>query len=340
MPKKPLQNKEKGRRLIGRLRTKWMDQAQKDVEAKGEDRRQSDLGNMPGIKDDREDSDGEEMDHDSGESDKSSTSCDSSEPPSDSDDSSEMDEEECERRRSECMENLIDLERQFTLLREQLYRERITQVDTKLSEVRSGRAQEYLQPLEQLQENMRIRTEVAGILREFRLTNIRNKFEAEEQASRQNYEVGWRPGIPHYSQVVINTSLVRGEGRSEKSLLWDSIQGELQEKVRRLEEDRNSVDLSADLWLVERSYGKPIRRGKVSEPGRRKPVTVSGPYIVYMLSDSDILEDWTAIKKALSVSKRKSDRECFLSPHMMPSMCAWGSGIPGACVASVGDIVH
>nr|CAD7459593.1 unnamed protein product [Timema tahoe] len=315
MPKKPLQNKEKGRRLIGRLRTKWMDQAQKDVEAKGEDRRQSDLGNMPGIKDDREDSDGEEMDHDSGESDKSSTSCDSSEPPSDSDDSSEMDEEECERRRSECMENLIDLERQFTLLREQLYRERITQVDTKLSEVRSGRAQEYLQPLEQLQENMRIRTEVAGILREFRLTNIRNKFEAEEQASRQNYE-------------------------SEKSLLWDSIQGELQEKVRRLEEDRNSVDLSADLWLVERSYGKPIRRGKVSEPGRRKPVTVSGPYIVYMLSDSDILEDWTAIKKALSVSKRKSDRECFLSPHMMPSMCAWGSGIPGACVASVGDIVH
>nr|CAD7204415.1 unnamed protein product [Timema douglasi] len=238
-----------------------------------------------------------------------------------------MDEEECERRRSECMENLMDLERQFTLLREQLYRERITQVDTKLSEVRSGRAQEYLQPLEQLQENMRIRTEVAGILREFRLTNIRNKFEAEEQASRQNYEVR---GV-----------LSGGVPESEKSLLWDSIQGELQEKVRRLEEDRNSVDLSADLWLVERNYGKPIRRGKVSEPGRRKPVTVSGPYIVYMLSDSDILEDWTAIKKALSVSKRKSDRECFLSSHMMPNPCAWVSGIPGACVASVGgDIVR
>lgn len=31
----------------------------------------------------------------------------------------EMDEEECERRRTECMENLADLERQFTLLREQ-----------------------------------------------------------------------------------------------------------------------------------------------------------------------------------------------------------------------------
>jgi len=70
-----------------------------------------------------------------------------------------------------------------------LYRERITQVETKLDEVRCGRAQEYLQPLEELQENMRIRTEVAGILREFRLANIRNKFEAEELAALQNYEV-------------------------------------------------------------------------------------------------------------------------------------------------------
>jgi len=32
---------------------------------------------------------------------------------------SEMDEEECERRRTECVDNLVDLERQFTLLREQ-----------------------------------------------------------------------------------------------------------------------------------------------------------------------------------------------------------------------------
>ncbi|PNF29583.1 Breast cancer metastasis-suppressor 1-like protein-A [Cryptotermes secundus] len=248
---------------------------------------------MHGIKDDREDSDGEEMEHESGESDKSSSSCDSSDAPSDSDDSSEMDEEECERRRTECMDNLVDLERQFTLLREQLYRERITQVDTKLGEVRCGRAQEYLQPLEELQENMRIRTEVAGVLREFRLTNIRNKFEAEELAASQNYE-------------------------SEKCLLWDSIHGDLEDKIRHLEEDRNNVDISADLWLVEQSYnsaGKIIRRGaggtgKMTDSlnsSRKKPVTVSGPYIVYMLNDADILEDWTAIKKALSVSKRKSE---------------------------------
>ncbi|XP_067011932.1 breast cancer metastasis-suppressor 1-like protein [Anabrus simplex] len=241
---------------------------------------------MPGIKDEREDSDGEEMEQESGESDKSTSTCESSDAPSDSDDSSEMDEEECERRRNECVENLVDLERQFTLLREQLYRERITQVDTKLKEVRAGRAQEWIQPLEELEENMRIRLEVATILREYRRCNIRNQFEAEELAAFQNYE-------------------------SEKNLLWDSIHGDLEDNIRRLEEDRNNVDINADLWLEEQNYGKKMmKRGKAYDSlasSRRKPVTVTGPYIVYMLSDSDILEDWTTIKKAMSVTKRKSD---------------------------------
>lgn len=73
---------------------------------------------MPSVKDESE-GEGEEMSHDSNESNQSSASCDSSAEHTDSDDSSEMDEDECERRRNECMDNLLDLERQFTLLKEQ-----------------------------------------------------------------------------------------------------------------------------------------------------------------------------------------------------------------------------
>lgn len=116
---------------------------------------------MASLKDEREDTDGDEMEHESGESDKSSSTSDTSDG-SDTDDSSELDGEECERRRNECIENLAEMERQFTVLREQLYRERITQIKTKLEEVHEGVAKEYRQPLEELQENMRIRTEVAG----------------------------------------------------------------------------------------------------------------------------------------------------------------------------------
>ena len=108
--------------------------------------------------------------------------------------------------------------------------------------------------------------------------------------------------------------------QNEKTLLYDSIEEDLKDKIKHLEEDRNNVDLNADLWMVERGLSKGgkvskdkkqnnsskggLMRTSESNP-RRKPVTVSGPYIVYMLRDSEILEDWTLIKKAVSSSNRK-----------------------------------
>lgn len=249
---------------------------------------------MASLKDEREDTDGDEMEHESGESDKSSSTSDTSDG-SDTDDSSELDGEECERRRNECIENLAEMERQFTVLREQLYRERITQIKTKLEEVHEGVAKEYRQPLEELQENMRIRTEVAGILKRLRLENIENNFKAEEQAAKQNFE-------------------------NEKVLLFDAMKEELDEKIRRLEEDRNSVDFHTDSFFSSdkkkggsgfgsKGRGGSWRKGLKPEPGRKKPVTVTGPYIVYMLSEAEIMEDWTIIKKSLSSCKRNSERK-------------------------------
>lgn len=84
---------------------------------------------------------------------------------------------------------MADLEKQFLALKEELYIERISQVERKLEEVRAGRAQEYLQPLEELQDSMRIRTEVAAILRELKLANIQCQHEAELLAAQQNLQV-------------------------------------------------------------------------------------------------------------------------------------------------------
>ncbi|XP_018331750.1 breast cancer metastasis-suppressor 1-like protein [Agrilus planipennis] len=229
---------------------------------------------MPQIKMQENNSGGaEESDGDvsGGDSDRTNTSGDhgSSEDEADSDESSEMDEGECEQRRNECMDNLSELERQFTVLREQLYRERIAQVDHQLVEVKEGRSQEYLGPLQELQENKRIRIKVADILRRLRLNNVRNKFEAEEQAALQNFE-------------------------SEKSLAWDYFYDDLMNTIRRLEEDRHNSELN---WGDGLEWGSRSR-----SRSRRKAVTVSGPYIVYMLRPQDIMEDWTLIRKALKRS--------------------------------------
>ena len=147
-------------------------------------------------------------------------------------------------------------------------------MDTKLGEVKMGKSEEYLIPLERLKDNMKIRIEVAGILKQYRLQNIHNKFVAEEQAALQNFE-------------------------SEKGLLYDDIYCDLQDKIRRLEEDKNNVDIHTDIWL--NSNG----RKKKGHSNRKKAVSVSGPYIVYMLNDADILEDWALIKKSLSSRKKK-----------------------------------
>ena len=158
-----------------------------------------------------------------------------------------------------------------------LYRERVTQIETKLAEVKAGRAAEYLQPLEELQINMKNRMEVSSVLRELRLANINCKFDSEQTATQQNFD-------------------------SEKRLLYDSIKDDLEEKIHILEEDKNNVDFPT-LWEPMKS-GQRRRKADPLDPDRRKkPVTVTGPYIVYMLHDSEIIDDWTQIKKSLTQRK-------------------------------------
>ncbi|XP_034425435.1 breast cancer metastasis-suppressor 1 isoform X1 [Hippoglossus hippoglossus] len=187
--------------------------------------------------------------------------------------SSEMDDEDCERRRVECLDEMYDLEKQFQELKEKLFRERLNQVKVKLDEVLTGKGGEYREPLAALQDSMQIRTQVAGVYRELCLQVIQHKHECEVQGARQHLE-------------------------SEKTLLFDAMKTELLEKIRRLDEDRQNIDITSE-WSDE-MRGKKCKRKNL--PGRlerkKKVALVSGPFIVYMLRDIDILEDWTAIKKA------------------------------------------
>ncbi|XP_052475542.1 breast cancer metastasis-suppressor 1-like protein-A isoform X2 [Carassius gibelio] len=232
---------------------------------------------MPVHSREKKESNHEEMEVDFAEQEGSSSEDEDTESSSVSEDgeSSEMDDEDCERRRMECLDEMTNLEKQFTDLKDQLYKERLSQVDAKLQEVMSGKAPEYLEPLANLQENMQIRTKVAGIYRELCLESVKNKYDCEIQAAFQHWE-------------------------SEKLLLFDTVQSELEEKIRRLEEDRHSIDITSELWNDELQSRKNKKKDPFSPEKKKKPVVVSGPFIVYMLQDLDILEDWTAIRKAMA----------------------------------------
>uniref|UniRef100_A0A8C1B1N5 BRMS1 like transcriptional repressor a n=1 Tax=Cyprinus carpio carpio TaxID=630221 RepID=A0A8C1B1N5_CYPCA len=232
---------------------------------------------MPVHSREKKESNHEEMEVDFAEQEGSSSEDEDTESSSVSEDgeSSEMDDEDCERRRMECLDEMTNLEKQFTDLKDQLYKERLSQIDAKLQEVMSGKSPEYLEPLANLQENMQIRTKVAGIYRELCLESVKNKYDCETQAALQHWE-------------------------SEKLLLFDTVQSELEEKIRRLEEDRHSIDITSELWNDELQSRKNKKKDPFSPDKKKKPVVVSGPYIVYMLQDLDILEDWTAIRKAMA----------------------------------------
>ncbi|XP_062850305.1 breast cancer metastasis-suppressor 1 isoform X2 [Trichomycterus rosablanca] len=212
--------------------------------------------------------------------------------------SSEIDDEDCERRRMECLDEMSDLEKQFLELKEKLFRERLDQVKLKLDEVLTGKAGEYREPLAALQKNMQLRTQVAGVYKELCLQVIKHKHECEIQGAKQHLE-------------------------SERNLLFDTMKAELLEKIRRLEEDRQNVDITSEWWSDEGKIKKCKKKSQLSHQERKKkPALVSGPYIVYMLSDIDILEDWTAIKKAkaaLMPLKKKSDS------HQLSVRCEGGT---------------
>ncbi|XP_051756556.1 breast cancer metastasis-suppressor 1 isoform X2 [Ctenopharyngodon idella] len=233
--------------------------------------------------------------------------------------SSEMDDEDCERRRSQCLDEMSDLEKQFLELKDKLFQERLNQVKMKLEEVLTGKAAEYREPLATLQQNLQQRTQVAGVYRELCLQVVQHKHECEVQGAKQHLE-------------------------SERTLLFDAMKTELLEKIRRLEEDKQSSEKRSrqcpkmaltsctnyvvrspslhssecevepryqEWWNDDEKIKKCKRRSHLIRSDRKKKAAlVSGPYIVYMLRDIDILEDWTAIKKAkaaLMPLKKKAD---------------------------------
>lgn len=97
---------------------------------------------------------------------------------------------------------------------------------------------------------------VAGIYRGLCLESVKNKYECEIQAACQHWEVRGSGARPRQNTFTLTPSAFVSPPRfsasqSEKLLLFDTVQSELEEKIRRLEEDRHSIDItSGSLTLV------------------------------------------------------------------------------------------
>lgn len=89
----------------------------------------------------------------------------------------------------------------------------------------------------------------SGIYRDLCLESVKHKYDCETQAACQHWEVrNTHLALFAWKIVVVLHALClccRVFVQSEKLLLFDTVQNELEEKIRRLEEDRHSIDITS-----------------------------------------------------------------------------------------------
>lgn len=255
---------------------------EKEQTTSGEDYTAEETDDAKNIKDEEGTVDEDDDDCD----DESEEESEESEYSEESGDSDSHEEGESEDRREKYVIDMSELEKQFVELKEQLYKERITQIEHQLEKVNHMEAKEYMGPLKQLEHEWKTRIEVAGYLKHYRMINLDNQLECELQSSEQHFA-------------------------NEEVTLRGSLIGEYEEKLRVVEEERHTTEMYSDLWFDDSFRTRKKRKGVDSfmPDKRKKPVTVSGPYIIYMLNEMDILEDWAAIRKAKSEVARKKASE-------------------------------
>lgn len=207
--------------------------------------------------------------------------------------SSELDEEFCTQRRSSCVTQMSSIEKEFNDVRDRLFEERHLQVTIKLKQVNMGTSREYLQRLKALENEKQRKIRVIDALKMYRLDSLKLILDAERFANNQNLN-------------------------NEKQLLRERIHADLDDRIHKLEEDRDNVDVELLQGTIKHEdshsqYSKnkkeTTKNHNSSHRRKRKPATVTGPYIVYMLKETDIMDDWAAIKRAISIKDRKHKRD-------------------------------
>ncbi|KAL1493164.1 hypothetical protein ABEB36_011274 [Hypothenemus hampei] len=174
---------------------------------------------------------------------------------------------ELELCRKKLLKEIRFLGKEFKSIKQQIYEEKMNQLEIEASELQTGVSANYMAELKKLEAELFIRNEVAEMLHDEQIKAINRHYEAEKQSALQTLE-------------------------NNKRLAYEECRQDLLETIRKLQEDNRDAEI---VWGEEEKWGakkkKPVVRAK-------KAVTVSGPYIVYMLKPEEIKEDWTIIKKS------------------------------------------
>uniref|UniRef100_A0A915HFG0 Uncharacterized protein n=1 Tax=Romanomermis culicivorax TaxID=13658 RepID=A0A915HFG0_ROMCU len=208
------------------------------------------------------------------------------------------DEPECKKRRRWCAKKMAKLEQQFSQIKEALYHERMQLVESQLNQVKEETNDEYKRRLDVIEENYLKTSEMNDKLYKFQLNEAKIIYESEKFCAQRDYENRLR-------------------------LLCDRIEEDINDKIKKLENDKHSADVEFELWQREQKWDKIHENGhkkeeiKEDSPSesikfnwkksakknggdkKKKPVLVSGPYVIYNLLPQEIEQDYMCIQRAI-----------------------------------------
>ena len=125
-------------------------------------------------------------------------------------------------RRFEIMYEIMNVERQFELLKNTLYEESVSLIDQKLLAIQNEEAPEYQDELKKLYDDMQLRLEIAKQRRQIELNSLENSYQAELLSLQQTLE-------------------------NDKFLLHHQLHEDIQRKIDELEIVKSKTQLSSNI---------------------------------------------------------------------------------------------
>eukprot|EP01137_Pigoraptor_chileana_P012708 Opistho-2@4426 len=189
------------------------------------------------------------------------------------------DSDPAERRRV-VDERMAALRKEFVSVKDKYYLDKAQKIDSEIAQLQNGDHSELKRRLEGLEKSRSERIRIAELYRKFQMENITNQFASEKKEAETEFT-------------------------NKKKEAADELLQELIERKRKLEDEKNNVDIAGEIpeGRAAATRAKLRRRQNETEKPaekRRKPVTISGPHIVYQLTEQEIADDIVAMKKVVT----------------------------------------
>ncbi|KAK4511932.1 uncharacterized protein ATC70_003931 [Mucor velutinosus] len=189
------------------------------------------------------------------------------------------------KRRKEMTGIMEDLNKDFLKKREKLHVEKLQAINQELKSAHQDTHPSYLDGLKDL-EAMRRKTINDGVLfRKYQNEVTDNQFQLEIYQAEEEYT-------------------------AEIQDIREKLFASLDEKRRKLKEEKDNCDLAYDVILESQSrlHKRNLRKREKEHPENKssKKKQLTGPALVFKLKDDDILSDIQAMRNGLSASNNSS----------------------------------